>query len=324
MGVGSTNFGWMWVHIPRLSGPLDSHLLPHPVALSASASRPLRPRLPRSSPGEGQPQPAPTPCPQSLPPLPAAGSPARLSQASSRAEGAESGGTKVRPPSAGGRPALPRAAAGALGGQTRRWPHLFLQRLLGRERRLGGGRAVADAALQQVEPRGPRARVALEVEEQVLQQREPLGLPFCVVRTPFAQVAFARAVLARQQSQGRDVAIVQPDPLLHGARRPARPHALTSFPRGPRQPPVRARGALPLSGARSLAPGRSPLPPNSYTPGSGAEPRLLEARCTIPRRNLFSSPQRPGAPEMPSDRPPARGKLRDWRAERGRGAGGVM
>lgn len=262
---GGRHHAWPDVgpHSQPVSGLPEPLFFPHPVALRTSASRPLRPCLPRSSPGEGQPQPAPTSCPQSLPPLPMAGSPTRLSLASSRAEGAQSGGTKVRAASAGGGLGVPGAAAGEPGGQTRRWPHLFLQRLLGRERRLGGGRAVADAALQQVEPGGPRARVALEVEEQVLQQREPLGLPFCVVRTPLAQVAFARAVLARQQSQGRDVAIVQPDPLLHGARRPARPHALTSSPRGTRQPPS-VRAARCLSGARSLARSWSLSPPPRY------------------------------------------------------------
>ena len=53
------------------------------------------------------------------------------------------------------------------------------------------------------------------------------------------------------------MAIVQPDPLLHGARRPARLHALTSSPRGTRQlRSVSAARCLSLA----LAPSRSPLP----------------------------------------------------------------
>lgn len=226
-----------------------------------------------------------SPCPL----CPPCGHPAR--SASPPAEGAHSRGTKVRVPSRAEGPETPppSAAAGAPRCPARRRPHLFLQRLLGRERRLGGGRAVADAALQQVEPGGPRARVALEVEEQVLQQCEPLGLPFCVVRTPFAQVAFARAVLARQQPQGRDVAIVQPDPLLHGARRPAGARALTSPPRRP-------------GGPRPCAP---PLP----------SPQMAALRALAP-------PPRPGQ-EMPRYAPPVPGKLRE-RGARGRGAGGVM
>lgn len=88
-----------------------------------------------------------------------------------------------------------------------------------------------------------------------------------------------------------------------------------------RHPAAPSPRAPPLSGARSLV---LPSPPNIYTLGSDAERRSLECRWTIPLWNLFFALQSPGAGEMPPDPPQARGKLRDWRSVRWRGAGGVM
>lgn len=181
--------------------------------------------------------------------------------------------------------------------------HLLLQGVLGREGGLGGGRPVADAALEQVEPRGPGAGVGLEVEEHVLQQREPLGVPFCVVGAPLAQVALPGAVLLRQQPQVGDVPVIEPHPLLHlGGHR----QLLTWSPPGSRRAgPWRAAATPATASAAPAAPGE---PAAAAAAHAAAEPRR-PARAALASRGAGGGGGSAGGAPRPGAASPADGRV---------------
>lgn len=165
--------------------------------------------------------------------------------------------------------------------------YLLVQRFPGAARPGPGpgrrGRALAAAALQEVHARRAAALLALEVEEHILVEREPLLVPAARLRCLLAQEAALGALLAGQEGQVQGVPLVVAHALLHGegaggsalprrhprpaprgrARRGRRPKGAPwpdAAPRAARRPP--GRGAA-LRGPRGagLRPGHGLGPP---------------------------------------------------------------
>lgn len=132
------------------------------------------------------------------------------------------------------------------------------------------GRSFAAAALQEIHARRAAALLALEVEEHILVEGEPLLVPAARLGSLLTQEAALGALLARQESQVQGVPLVVAHALLHvagagGARAAAR---LT-----PASRPW--SGRLPRGRARS-GPGRRRAPPFP-TPRAGHPARFREA-----------------------------------------------
>lgn len=92
---------------------------------------------------------------------------------------------------------------------------------------LGRGRPLTGAALQHVHAGGPAALLALEVEEHVLVEREPLLVPAARLRRLLAQVTALGAFLAGQHGQVQGMSLVVAHALLHGTSELAAPTRVT-------------------------------------------------------------------------------------------------
>lgn len=78
------------------------------------------------------------------------------------------------------------------------------------------GRPLAAAALQEVHARRAAALLALEVEEHILVESEPLLVPATRLGCLLAQEAAFGALLAGQEGQVQGVPLVVAHALLHG------------------------------------------------------------------------------------------------------------
>lgn len=111
-----------------------------------------------------------------------------------------------------------RPEAGRLGKPGARY--LLVQRVPGPARPCPGpgrrGRPLAAAALQEVHARRAAALLALEVEEHILVEGEPLLVPAACLRSLLAQEAALGALLAGQEGQVEGVPLVVAHALLHG------------------------------------------------------------------------------------------------------------
>lgn len=92
---------------------------------------------------------------------------------------------------------------------------------------LGRGHPLAGAAFQHVHAGGPSALLALEVEEHVLVEREPLLMPAARLRRLLAQVTALGAFLAGQHGQEQGMSLVVAHALLHGTSKLAAPTRVT-------------------------------------------------------------------------------------------------
>lgn len=184
--------------------------------------------------------------------------------------GVRGGGPSARCPSP---PALHPRGAGR---------YLLVQRgILGAARgaSLGSGDPLAVAALQHVHAGGADALLALEVEEHVLVEGEPLLVPAVGLRRLLAEVAALGALLAGQQRQVQGVPLVVPHALLHRARSPRPRRSLAGRSRSNSWAPARTDGAAPAPRPARVSPGPRPAPPRA----ASHRPRHRRRRRAAPR-----------------------------------------
>lgn len=139
------------------------------------------------------------------------------------------------------------------GGRERGW-YLLVQRVPAAARPDPGprrrGRPLAAAALQEVHARRAAALLALEVEEHILVESEPLLVPPARLGCLLAQEAALGALLPGQEGQVQGVPLVVAHALLHGEGAGGSPlprsHLRAESPRGA-PAPVRAGEGRPLA-----------------------------------------------------------------------------
>lgn len=232
------------------------------------------------------------------PSSPTAGTPQRLALRWHR------GGLRRGPPSLLSSPApsslpAPEPAAGLPAGRR----YLLVQRsILGAAggAALGSRHPLAVATLQHVHAGGPRALLALEVEEHVLVEGEPLLVPAVGFRRLLAQVAPLGAFLAGQQRQVQGVPLVVPHALLHGARQPCSPLGSLRGRSARRHQPRLRRNAAALHGRRHAPTGGSRPPPRA-PPAPRGRLSLNPPRHPPPAR--VRPPAPPRLPAPPPRRP---------------------
>lgn len=131
--------------------------------------------------------------------------------------------------------------------------YLLVQRIPGAARPDSGlrrrGRPLAAAALQEVHARRAAALLALEVEEHILVESEPLLVPATRLGCLLTQEAAFGALLAGQEGQVQGVPLVVAHALLHGEGAGGSPlprsHLVAGSPQGAPSP-VRAGEGRPL------------------------------------------------------------------------------
>lgn len=211
--------------------------------------------------------------------------------------------------------------------------YLLVQRVPGGARPDPGpgrrGRPLAAAALQEVHARRAAALLALEIEEHILVESEPLLVPATRVGCLLAQEAAFGALLAGQEGQVQGVPLVVAHALLHGEGAGGSPvprsHLQAGSPRGPpaavrsgrRAPPCLTQGAGHPAGLRGAAPRGSE---GALGCGQG---RFSAATAALLAERSPGSPRRPRGKVAPRGRPgppPLRPKLREPEPRGGAGA----